>query len=230
MGTIKLSKKDRAFIAHQANVMQAEGAQVMQRLTDNPAMFRVPLDQVAIFAAGAFLSHEECDEMMAIMDQLAEPSTLFKADYIEGYRTSYSSHMQSAHPLIDRIEQRICDTLGLPRDKGETIQGQRYQPGQEFKPHCDYFHVEREHWLDNVDRGGQRSWTAMIYLNDVEEGGATRFTSYDAAISPQKGAIVVWNNMKEDGTPNPFTMHAGEPVIRGTKYILTKWFRAGKWG
>jgi len=28
-----------------------------------------------------------------------------------------------------------------------------------------------------------------------------------------------------DGTPNPATLHQGMKVRRGTKYVLTKWFR-----
>ncbi|MFM6830341.1 MAG: 2OG-Fe(II) oxygenase, partial [Novosphingobium sp.] len=48
-------------------------------------------------------------------------------------------------------------------------------------------------------------------------------------IPPQPGALLIWNNMKPDGTPNPNSMHAGMPVVRGTKYVLTKWYRARQW-
>lgn len=36
---------------------------------------------------------------------------------------------------------------------------------------------------------------------------------------------LLWNNLHPDGTANPATRHCGEPVIRGTKNIITKWFR-----
>jgi prolyl 4-hydroxylase len=29
--------------------------------------------------------------------------------------------------------------------------------------------------------------------------------------------------------PNPWTIHAGMPVVRGVKYIITKWYRTRRW-
>jgi prolyl 4-hydroxylase len=33
------------------------------------------------------------------------------------------------------------------------------------------------------------------------------------------------NNLLPDGRPNPATLHQGMKVRKGTKYVLTKWFR-----
>src|SRR3546814_1167868 len=55
------------------------------------------------------------------------------------------------------------------------MQGQRYAPGQHFRAHHDYFHESEYYWQRMKNEGGQRTWTAMIYLNDVAEGGATWF-------------------------------------------------------
>jgi prolyl 4-hydroxylase len=57
------------------------------------------------------------------------------------------------------------------------------------------------------------------------DGGATRFTEIDLAIKPKTGMAVIWNNLNRDGTINPATKHCGEPVTRGCKIIITKWFR-----
>ena len=65
----------------------------------------------------------------------------------------------------------------------------------------------------------------MIYLNDVEEGGTTYFKYLDINIKPKKGMAVIWNNLNKDGSINPNTEHCGSPVIKGEKYIITKWFR-----
>ena len=46
----------------------------------------------------------------------------------------------------------------------------------------------------------------------------------------ERGKLLVWNNNSPDGRPNEATMHAGTPVIKGTKYIITKWYRSRKWG
>jgi prolyl 4-hydroxylase len=65
----------------------------------------------------------------------------------------------------------------------------------------------------------------MVYLNDGMEGGATRFTKIDYVAAPKAGMALLWNNLNADGSPNPHTMHCGEPVTQGHKIIITKWFR-----
>ena len=42
---------------------------------------------------------------------------------------------------------------------------------------------------------------------------------------PKTGMALLWNNLNADGTPNLATRHCGEPVTRGHKVIITKWFR-----
>ena len=69
----------------------------------------------------------------------------------------------------------------------------------------------------------------MIYLNDVEEGGATWFPLAGLRVNPKRGLLLAWNNMNPDGSPNDKTLHEGVAVMKGTKYIVTKWFREGNW-
>jgi len=65
----------------------------------------------------------------------------------------------------------------------------------------------------------------MIYLNRPEDGGATRFKTIGKTVQPETGKLLAWNNLLPDGRPNPATLHQGMKVRRGTKYVLTKWFR-----
>ena len=65
----------------------------------------------------------------------------------------------------------------------------------------------------------------MIYLNDVEEGGETFFPFLSIAFYPKKGQALIWNNLSFDGMPNKQTLHQGKPVLKGSKAIITKWFR-----
>ena len=206
------------------------GAMVRQRLAADPAVYRVPVEAAELFAIGSFLSAAECAGMIALVDRVAKPSTAFDVDYVAGYRTSYSGDVDRAESLARIVERRICDLLGVDESWGEAIQGQRYLPGQEFRPHWDWFNTAAPHWRTEARTGGQRSWTAMAFLNDVEEGGETHFTSLGISITPQAGALLVWNNALPDGRPNPDTKHAGTPVVRGVKYVVTKWFRTRPWG
>lgn len=84
---------------------------------------------------------------------------------------------------------------------------QRYRAGQHFKR----VHSERT-GLENLHR--VLVW--MTYLNDVEEGGSTRFSHYDLSIKPQKGLTLIW--------PAEWThAHSGEVLGSGLKYIATGW-------
>jgi len=71
------------------------------------------------------------------------------------------------------------------------VQGQRYAPGQEFQAHYDWFDTAAAYWPKEIERGGQRSWTAMAYLNDIPEGGATVFERIGVSVQPQAGALLV---------------------------------------
>lgn len=201
------------------------GALVRERLAADPGIYRVPTDKAELFAIGDFLTAAECARLIEMIDAVARPSQLHEVAYVAKFRTSYSGNFDRWDPFVMSISRRIDDLLGLPAEWGETIQGQRYLPGQEFKPHCDWFYTDQPYWPDEEKHGGQRSWTAMAFLNEVEEGGHTHFVNLEAAIVPKPGVLLVWNNALPDGAPNEDTMHAGTPVIKGVKYVLTKWYR-----
>lgn len=204
------------------------GEIVRQRLDQDPGAYRLPVDRLEIYGVAQFFTEAECSRLMTMVDSVARPSPTYKGTDATG-RTSYSGDVSPHDPFIMMLQRRIDDLLGIDPAFGETIQGQRYHPGQEFRGHYDHFLPTQHFWDAEQRRGGQRSWTAMAYLNAVEEGGTTDFTRVDLSIPPQPGALLIWNNMKPDGTPNPDAMHAGMPVIRGVKYVLTKWYRARPW-
>ena len=65
----------------------------------------------------------------------------------------------------------------------------------------------------------------MLYLNRPDEGGATRFRLIGKTVQPESGKLLLWNNLLGNGAPNPVTLHHGMKVRRGTKFILTQWYR-----
>ncbi|MDB5725074.1 MAG: 2OG-Fe(II) oxygenase superfamily protein [Novosphingobium sp.] len=206
------------------------GKRVRARLANDPALVRIPVDQAEMFAMAGFLTPAECDRFIAMIDTVAKPSTLYAASYDSGVRTSYSGDVDPSDPFVRMVTRRLDDLLGLDGSWGETVQGQRYLTGQEFKLHCDWFPTDIDYWTHESRQGGQRSWTAMVYLNDVEEGGATEFPYLDHLSWPARGSLLVWNNISPDGEPNVMTLHSGNPVVRGTKYVITKWYRTRRWG
>jgi prolyl 4-hydroxylase len=167
--------------------------------------------------------------MIAKIDADAVPSTLYKGTEQAGFRTSYSCHLNRWDAFIAKIEARMSDVLGIDNSYAETMQGQRYQVGQEFKAHHDFFHPSQSYWLQEGPAGGQRSWTAMIFLNEPEEGGTTEFPHLGLGVRPQAGMMLIWNNMQLDGSLNYKTLHTGTPVTRGVKHVITKWYRQNNW-
>jgi prolyl 4-hydroxylase len=219
---------EKQFHKDQAS-LRAVGRQVRERLAANPAVWPVPTDKAELYAVADFLSPAECARLIAMIDMVAKPSTVFDLDYSDGYRTSYSGDVDPHDPFVRKIERRIDDLLGIEPTWGETIQGQRYMPGQEFKPHHDWFHPNTSYWERETGKGGQRAFTAMVYLNNVEAGGTTDFAELGMSIEPKQGVLLLWNNALPDGMPNRATLHAGTPVAEGVKYVITKWYRVRPW-
>lgn len=214
--------KDRGRLAHL----------VGSRLDANPKAQPALVGAAQAYFVRDFLTPDQCDKLIAIIDTNRRPSTLLsdrpeQDDY--GFRTSESCDMDRFSPDVSPIDTSIADLLGLPPARGETMQGQRYAPGQQFRAHHDFFHESQKYWSEMKRTGGQRTWTAMIYLNDVEEGGATWFPQAGLRVAPRRGLLLAWNNMKPDGTPNTLTLHEGMPVVKGVKYVITKWFRERDW-
>ena len=63
----------------------------------------------------------------------------------------------------------------------------------------------------------------MVYLTDVEAGGNTCFPLLGISVKPVKGDAIFWLNMKSTGLTHKLTMHAGCPVMLGSKWITNKW-------
>lgn len=217
--------------------MRKLGKEVRERLAGNPQMWKFPSDKAELWAYADFMTPLECERLIAMIDAVAKPSTVFDTEsrnglrthYADGYRTSYSGDVDPHDPFIKKINRRLNDLLGIEPGFGETIQGQRYMPGQEFKDHHDWFHPNTNYWDFEMNRGGQRALTAMVFLNEVEEGGTTDFTRLEISIEPKPGVLLLWNNADVDGLPNTDTLHAGRPVVKGAKYVFTKWYRAQQW-
>ena len=205
------------------------GRKVRERLAADKDVYRIPAEKAELWAVGDFFTPEECGRLMAMIDAVAQPSPAYDSGFASGHRTSYSGDVDPHDPFVRKLQRRIDDLLGIEPSFGETIQGQRYMVGQEFQAHTDWFPGNTPYWETERKRGGQRSVTAMAFLNPVEEGGATAFPRLHLGIEPRPGVLLIWNNADPEGVPNPWTIHAGTPVVRGIKYIVTRWYRCRPW-
>lgn len=203
---------------------------VVERILAYPGVQKVPSPKVTLFMARNFLDAAQCQALMARIDEHRRPSTLANAGDDYAFRTSETCDLAAEDPLAIDLKTRILDFIGLHPDHAEPMQGQRYAVGQEFKAHTDYFDPGSADFDRYCSVAGQRTWTVMLYLNDVEAGGATRFKAIDKIVQPEAGKLLAWNNLRPDGSVNPATIHHAMKVRAGFKYVITQWFRERPWG
>jgi prolyl 4-hydroxylase len=216
------------FAQQRSDLRAGIGRRIGDTLDATPRIWRLcssTRQPIQLYVGDGFLDGETCRQMCLKIDEGSYPSPLYDKEKFEGVRTSYSCNLNSYDPLIVDVDARIASMLGIDKMHGEPLQGQRYQESQRFREHADFFYIDEPYWAEYEPHGGQRTWTAMVYLNEPEAGGATRFRLLDFQVEPKLGRILIWNNMAQDGSPNPWTLHEGCDVEAGTKYIVTKWYR-----
>lgn len=191
---------------------------------------RVPSPKLELFQVRHFLPPELCGELIGLIDAGRRPSTIADANGDKYFRTSETCDLDAGEPAVLELEARLLALTGIDPAHGEPVQGQRYAEGQEFKAHTDYFDPHGADWEQYCSVAGQRTWTFMIYLNEVEAGGGTRFMTLKKIVQPETGKLLGWNNRRPNGDGNPNTLHHGMKVRRGLKYVITKWYREKPWG
>jgi prolyl 4-hydroxylase len=205
--------------------LQSSSLNPSEKLRGQAGVQRVPTRELELFIVRNFLGEATCAALIERIDANRRPSGIADDLGIENFRTSETCDLDWRDPVVGEVDKKISELLGLSLATSEPMQGQRYAPGQEFKPHTDTFEPGGYDFFVHTADRGQRTWTAMVYLNEPEDGGATRFKEIGKTIQPERGKLLAWNNLLPDGQPNPATLHQGMKVRRGTKYILTKWFR-----
>ena len=210
--------------------MSGKAESPAEKLALDGRVQRFPFPKVELYRRRAFLTRDHCSSLIALIDAERRPSTLADQNGDQYFRTSETCDLSLAHQPVSDLEALLADLSGIDPALGEPRQGQRYDLGQEFKPHCDYFHPEGADYQKYCSIAGQRTWTFMIYLNEVDAGGATRFKAIRKSFQPETGTLLCWNNRKPDGSVNPNTLHHGMKVRSGVKYVITKWFREKPWG
>jgi prolyl 4-hydroxylase len=210
--------------------MTRPGESSARQLLAFPGMRQVRDKRIELFELREFLTPLECAGLIARIEEQRRPSTIADANGDSYFRTSETCDLDHRDPLVAALDAKLAWISGIDPAHGEPLQGQRYAPGQEFKPHTDFFEPDGEDFQTFCAVSGQRSWTFMVYLNAVTWGGHTDFPAIDRGFRPRTGALLAWNNRLADGSVNPATMHHGMKVRRGVKYVITRWYRERPWG
>jgi hypothetical protein len=173
------------------------------------------------------LTSEECDVVIqcAKKSGLTKSSLLFQSNtkiYTSNNtdnRISSETWLENTyHPILKKISEINTNLTGLPENIQEDLVVVKYNTGGKFNAHYDA----------SDTYNGQRYTTLIIYLNDDFEGGETVFTKIDKTIKPKKGNGILFYNTDVSGKILVDSLHKGNPIIAGEKWICTKWSHSKK--
>lgn len=192
--------------------------------------FKYPYPFTQIYTQENFLTKKECKTIIESAESDLQRSSVASVDdsnRISDVRTSSSASLSyTKSDLYKEVNFRISYYLGLDPFLGEDLQLQKYNPGEYYREHHDYFSRFSKVYKTYTEWMGQRTWTFMIYLNTVSQGGETYFKHLNLKIKPKRGMAVFWNNLWPFGWENYKTMHEALPPVSNNKYIITKWYRS----
>lgn len=107
----------------------------------------------------------------------------------------------------ERLFAATCNIAAqlAPKTVLAEIQIVRYHAGGKYIDH-----------RDTPELGATpRALSLVCYLNENFTGGATTFADPAATVAPETGMAVIFS---------PVLLHRAEPVLAGTKYIITAWY------
>jgi prolyl 4-hydroxylase len=176
----------------------------------------------AIFTFSAFLSHAECAYLMELALPRLQPSVVVHPETGALIRdpvrsaTGTGFPFVAEDPVLHAINRRLARATASSYEQGEPLQVLSYEPGQEYKLHSDALPQE----------SNQRVATFLVYLNNDYLGGETSFPDLNLRVRGQTGDGLMFSNVDAQGRPHPHCRHAGLPVTKGRKMLLSKWIRA----
>ncbi len=193
-----------------------------------PVLARQAQPRLCIF--GNVLDADECARLIELARPRLTPSTVVNPasgkDEVMANRTSFGMFFRLGEsPFIAELDARISALMNLPVENGEGFQVLRYPEGAETTPHFDFLQLTNEANRASIARSGQRVSTLIAYLNDVEAGGETTFPKIGLSVTPQIGNAVYFEYCNRKNQVDHLSLHAGNPVTRGEKWVLTKWMR-----
>ncbi|KAK7163556.1 hypothetical protein R3I93_007568 [Phoxinus phoxinus] len=183
----------------------------------NPRLMYAPVKEEVEWDEPRIIRYHDIisDREMEILKNISRPQ-LSRSETKQGVtniRTSQSVFLKEDN-TVARVSQNIADVTGLSVESAELLHVQNYGIGGRYEPHFDAWDGEND-----------RIATFLIYMSDVEIGGATVFPQVGVALKPKKGSGVFWYNLHKNGRLDWDTQHAGCPVLVGNKWVANKWFR-----
>ncbi|WP_047237669.1 prolyl hydroxylase family protein [Chromobacterium subtsugae] len=144
----------------------------------------------------------------------------------DGRRADAAWIPHNLNSSTQRTVDLVSDLVGISALRAEQLHVIRYREGGEYKAHLDSYDLNTERGRRCTKMRGQRIFTALLYLNDSFLGGETAFPNISLLVAPRAGSVLIFDNcLKDSLIPDPKSLHCGQPVQVGEKWLATLWYR-----
>ena len=188
------------------------------------------LQRPIVVTLSGVLSDGECEHLIELATSRLRRSTVTDprtgTTVAADYRNSHGTFFRlRENPFIAQLDERISALMNCPLENGEGLQVLRYGPGGQVRPHFDFLVPSNSTNAESIARSGQRLSTLIVYLNDVLEGGETVFPEIGLSVVARRGNALYFEYTNSRMQTDLKSAHAGAPVGKGEKWIVTKWMR-----
>jgi len=170
------------------------------------------------------LTKNECNNLISQCTDFKVSQTINDLEKEEKtYRKALTAVFTTEPFYITKLRNYFAQVTNTKVGQQETpISIVKYSEGDYYLPHLDAFGGVGD---ITHPEAGDRLITGIAYLNDDYTGGETLFNSQDIKVKGTQGDLLVWRNLNKDGSPNKNTLHSGQPITKGSKYIAVIWAR-----
>ncbi len=230
IGEVRTAERDRVHSA--APIEESSWTEYALESGRSPSISRQLSDDPRIVVHEQVLDLAQRSYLMYLSTPRLERARVIDPDgdgsgMVSGVRSNSSTYIPGGYvDLIARtIEQRIAQAVGENLAHSEPMSILRYQRNQEYAPHFDFFNPRLDVSRDLMRDGGQRIASAVTYLSSPDAGGGTSFPHLGITVSAVAGDTLWFRNCTADGDVDKRSLHSGDPVLQGEKWVVTKWFR-----
>jgi len=200
-----------------------------------------------LFQIDDFLTTDECDHLVESSQKLrSRPSNVSLMDKdkdkrADDFRRSSTTWIPSHYTsTVRELDLRCANLTRVPVTHQELVQVIRYDVGQFFNRHTDYWNLDLysdKKTLRRLENGHSNRLSTLFWYMSEPGGGGTSFpraggigTPNDDTectnglqIRPKKGRIIMFYSLGPDGSGDPFSVHVGCNVTSGVKMAANKW-------